>query len=188
MSHAGPNIDGRRVILVNGVPGSGKSTAAAELASALHLQVLSLDRIKECLFDVIGVGDREYNRLLGQASMKIIWRIVNDAPPDASFIIDAWLPCSQSDDVRAALSACDISLVLEIWCYGEPTEVARRYEERVPLRHHGHLGAFYAKELLTLAATATPLALGPVFRFRSGTDAVTEMIDWAADHLMTQGS
>lgn len=39
------------LIVVNGVPGSGKTTLAGPLAAAMRTPLLAKDRIKEALFD-----------------------------------------------------------------------------------------------------------------------------------------
>ncbi|WFR67208.1 shikimate kinase [Curtobacterium flaccumfaciens] len=41
-------------IIVNGMPGSGKSTIGAALAEVLGCPFLSKDRIKEPLADIVG--------------------------------------------------------------------------------------------------------------------------------------
>ena len=44
------------LIVVSGAPGTGKSTVARAVGSALRFGVLSLDPIKEALADVLGLG------------------------------------------------------------------------------------------------------------------------------------
>jgi adenylate kinase family enzyme len=44
----------RRVVIVSGAPGAGKSTMAGPLAGELGFPLLSKDVIKETLFDVVG--------------------------------------------------------------------------------------------------------------------------------------
>lgn len=43
----------RRLVLVSGVPGTGKSTIAAPLAAALGLPLIAKDLIKEALADTL---------------------------------------------------------------------------------------------------------------------------------------
>ncbi|MFI7705853.1 AAA family ATPase [Nonomuraea sp. NPDC049480] len=43
------------VVLVNGLPGSGKTTLAKALADTLGLPLFSKDRVKETLADMLGV-------------------------------------------------------------------------------------------------------------------------------------
>ena len=61
-----------RAVLVNGVPATGKSSIARAVGARLELPVLSLDSIKEALFDELGDadGDREFGRARGRASRR----------------------------------------------------------------------------------------------------------------------
>lgn len=47
-----------QVILVNGLPATGKTTLARRIATDLRLPLLAKDAIKETLFDTLGWSDR----------------------------------------------------------------------------------------------------------------------------------
>lgn len=59
------------LVVVTGLPGSGKSTLSNELAARVALPLIAKDRFKEILFDVLGVGDRDWSRRLGQAAIAL---------------------------------------------------------------------------------------------------------------------
>ncbi len=52
----------KRVILVNGLPASGKTAVSRAITARHGWPLLTLDSVKEPFFDEIGVGDRERNR------------------------------------------------------------------------------------------------------------------------------
>jgi adenylate kinase family enzyme len=67
----------RTVVLVTGTPGAGKTTVSRALSKALTLPLLSKDAIKESLFDVLGVRDREWSLQLGAAANNVLWSLLS---------------------------------------------------------------------------------------------------------------
>jgi hypothetical protein len=65
------------VIVVTGLPGSGKTTLARQLSASLGLPLLSLDSVKEALVDHVDCDDRIAIRA---AARNVIARIVPDCP------------------------------------------------------------------------------------------------------------
>lgn len=153
----------KRVVLVNGVPASGKSTVAAALSRATNWPVLSLDTIKNPFLAILPPGDRLFNRTLGRASYAAIFDVVAEAPPGSTFILDAWFGFQPPEVLEAGLARAGASERAEIWCHAPPEVVGQRYEARLPLRPAGHPGADYIPELEALAARAQPTGLLPRF-------------------------
>src|SRR6185437_10426899 len=78
---------GRRVVIVSGVPGAGKSTLAGPLAAGLGFALLGKDRIKETLHDALSAPEadglwsgRQWTKWLGGAAMELLWTLAADAP------------------------------------------------------------------------------------------------------------
>ena len=61
------------LILVSGVPASGKSTMAAYLSNVLSMPMVSKDGVKELLYDTIGFESREQKVKLGDAAMAVMY-------------------------------------------------------------------------------------------------------------------
>lgn len=59
-----------RLVIVCGAPGTGKTTLARGLASALGYVLLAKDDLKEALADRLGAGDRERSRELGRMAFE----------------------------------------------------------------------------------------------------------------------
>ncbi len=155
---------GRRAVLVNGVPASGKSTVAAGLAAASGWPVLALDDIKTPFLHELAPVDRDMNRRLGRAAYQAIFAAVAAMPPEATVILDAWFGFQPAEVLRAGLAAAGVAQTVEVWCHAPPDAVAARYGARVPLRPAGHPGLDYLPDLVALAARAAPTGLGPVVR------------------------
>lgn len=157
----------KQAIIVNGVPASGKSTVGALLTRALldaglMAVPLGLDVVKEALFIEVGIGDREYNRMLGRASYRSIFDTIAGFPSELVPVIDAWHGFQPQSVLQGHLARAGIERVVEVWCAVSPEAAAGRYRARTEARHAGHPPAAYADELFELAKHARPMALGPV--------------------------
>jgi predicted kinase len=145
----------RRLVLVSGVPGTGKSTVAVPLAAELGFALLGKDKIKETLHDAL--GDVASSRQLGAAAMEVLWALAADA---ADVLLDAnfW---SGDERVRArilALSPCPV----EVYCTCPPGLAARRYQARAATRHPVHGGPDARLGPEVIARSARPVGLGQV--------------------------
>jgi glucokinase len=150
----------RATILVTGVPGSGKTTLARQLAAALDLPLLGKDTVKEALFDTLGTGSREWSLKLNEASLAVLWAIVADTP--VSTVVDLWLDPSR--DLTAfhdgfAHRGCDRAYEVRCICPGDVA--AARYAART--RHGGHLPADETTlhRIREAATLSRPLGVGP---------------------------
>ena len=153
----------KRVILVNGIPASGKSSLAVALSAQTGWLQLSLDGIKNPFLQRLEGVDRAFNRKLGQASYQVIWSIVADAPQGSTFIVDAWFGFQPKEVLTEYLAQAGVTEVLEIWCQVSAQTAGARYEARLGEREAGHLGAEYIPELKILAEKAQPMELGQVY-------------------------
>lgn len=152
----------KAAVLVNGVPASGKSRVARALAAETGWPLLTLDTIKESLFDQLGAGDRDYNRKLGKASFDAIFSLIRDFPDGATVIADAWYGFQPREFSLPLIARAGLSAAVEIWCHAPPQVIAERYVSRIGKRPKHHPGMEYVPELTDLATRATPLGAFPV--------------------------
>jgi glucokinase len=152
---------GKRMVMVNGVPASGKSSVARALADATGWPVLTLDTIKDPFLATLPPGDRLFNRTLGRASYAAIFDLIADAPFGSSFIVDAWFGFQPREVLEQGLARAGITHLLEVWCHAPPDIIGARYAARLTSRPAGHPGAEYVPELIVLAASASPSGLAP---------------------------
>ncbi|GAB3410392.1 hypothetical protein GCM10027515_30670 [Schumannella luteola] len=141
-------------ILVNGLPGSGKSSLARQLGGILGAPVLAKDALKESFGELLPDGD---SARLGGIAMDTLWRLA--AETEGGVIVDAVLDRSRDlEFARRGLEVAGSPRTVELWCE-VPVEVAReRFAARQPSRagvHRDWDAAFEAFQ---------PLALGPVVR------------------------
>ncbi|MDK4712873.1 ROK family protein [Rhizobium sp. CNPSo 4039] len=153
---------GKRVVLINGVPASGKSRLAKALSLRTGWPILSLDGIKNPFLQHIGPVDRDFNRTLGKASYQAIWSFIAEAPTGSTFIVDAWFGFQPKAQLESYLNAAHIDHVAELWCKVPGSVAGERYASRLKERLPGHPGAEYVPELIALADRAEPMGCGAV--------------------------
>ncbi|WP_034916905.1 MULTISPECIES: ATPase AAA [Erwinia] len=175
----------KKLILVNGIPASGKSSVTKTLSEYFNLPVLSIDEIKEpFMVQFADVIDRPLNRKLGYAAYEAMFNIVKGSPPDAVFVMDAWFGFRDKTILTDYLTMSGCEKTLEIWNQVSPALVAERYKQRCHCRVKGHPGEEYIPELMTLAEKAQPMALGDVFTLNHdrGSNSA-DLIPWVEKHL-----
>ena len=128
-----------KLLIICGMPASGKSTVAAKIAAAMGLPVIEKDELKESLFDTVGFNCYAEKRKLDTAASAVLLRtsesllrsgvshvIVNN------FRSDFELP------VRELINKYSPA-VLTVFFDGDPDVFYRRYVER-DLRGERHVG------------------------------------------------
>lgn len=148
----------RRLVIVSGAPGAGKTTLAVPLAAHLHYPLFSKDFIKETLVDVLGddAGSLEASRRLGGAAMELLWSLATRTP---FAVLEAnFRPHSDYELGKLRSLKADI---VEIHCDCGPAETARRFAARAATSTH-HVGAHPLRALPPdmLAEYDRPMGVG----------------------------
>ena len=178
---------GKTVVLVNGVPASGKSTVTQLLSEHFGLPVLTIDGIKEPFMAQFDEIDRQFNRRLGCAAYEVIWSIVASSPAQCVFLIDAWFGFQPKASLEHYLVKAGVTRVLEVWNKIPGDLAATRYAQRLDVRRNGHPGEEYLPELRQLADNAQPMALGPVFTIEQVKQQdCREVVEWLGAQLAIQ--
>jgi len=141
-------------VVVNGPPGSGKTTLGEELASKLGLPLLSKDALKEALMDELGVPDMETSRQLGQTAMTALMAKALDSPTGG--VLEA--------NFNRSLAVSDLGRlpghVVEVFCRCPRELCLARYRKRSSDRHPGHFDAERSATDLWNDETTVPIGEG----------------------------
>jgi predicted kinase len=156
-------------VLVGGPPASGKSSVAAPLAVELGLPLIAKDAIKEALMEALGVpSDVEQSRKLGRAAVMAMLRVARTSP--GAVLDSTWYPYA-----RPALSQLRGPLI-EVRCVVPEATARRRYAERTPHRHAGHMDADRNEEELWDPVHEQALGVGPLIKVDTSVEvAIAEL-------------
>lgn len=128
-------------ILITGIPASGKSSMADFLTEKLRLPVISKDRIKELMYDVIGFQSREEKVKLGVAGMNIMYYMAEQLMRSRQpFILENNFENISRDGLLDILEKYSYKAIT-ITLTGDYEKIYQRFLERndSPERHRGHV-------------------------------------------------
>ncbi|WP_412470852.1 AAA family ATPase [Halobacteriovorax sp. RT-2-4] len=129
------------LIIVSGLPATGKTTISKELAKEFSLPLIGKDIIKESLFDSLGVKDRAWSKELGKASYPILYSFIKaQLNANKSLLVESNFS-NQFDTpiLKDFISKYD-ARVLTIYCECDGSVLFERFKTRSlsGKRHPGH--------------------------------------------------
>jgi len=131
------------LIIINGLPGTGKTTIAKSIALKLSMPLIMKDAIKEFLFDTLGVKDREWSGSLGKFSYKYLYELTDFMLADGQSIIieNAFEKQYSKPILEEIISKYKLNNIHEIYCFTDKDTRRKRYMERNETgnRHPGHV-------------------------------------------------
>lgn len=129
------------VIVIAGLPCSGKSTIAAQLQQRLNWPLFAKDTIKETLFDTLGWSDRAWSRRVSDASYALLFEwLVQVARTRTNAIVEANFRGEHAPRFAELRKQNGIRLV-QIACSADGELLQQRFVQRITgnTRHPGHV-------------------------------------------------
>lgn len=134
------------LLIVAGLPATGKTTLARRIATQFTLPLIAKDSIKETLGEVLGCDDLAESRRLGRASIVLLYQFAQILLEACqSCLIEGYLyPNLAAQDLDALQQRCPFQ-ALQIYCSTSPSIIVRRYQQRLESgqRHSVHMDASY---------------------------------------------
>ena len=129
-----------RLIIVGGSLATGKSTLSKRIAESLGIQRVSLDEIKETLFDVGGYRDREWSKHIGRLAFPIFRDLIGMHLERGEHVVaEATFLWPRDVEWLHEFSQQYRTELIQIWLTADPRVARERFIERANTsRHPGH--------------------------------------------------
>lgn len=148
-------------MVVNGLPGSGKTTLCAGLGAALGLPVLSKDAIKEALAEIVATPVP--TSPLGAVASDTLWSLA--ALVQGPVIVESfWFSGRDDDYLSEGLGRAGLERGVEVWCEAPVDVVRARFRSRIATRHFAHDDASRQGDWESFIEGARPVSGFPVIR------------------------
>ena len=181
-----PTLKTMSYVVFSGVPGSGKSTVARQLAPRLSLPLLDKDEILEQLFKERGVGDAAWRASLSREADSRFVRAAWELP--GACLVSWWRNYKVSENTGTPVEWLSTlhAPVVEVYCRCRVETAVDRFLSRE--RHPGHLDATRTRtSLITQFSSfeaAGPVACGPLLVLDTERDVDTDDVLGKIDELL----
>jgi glucokinase len=149
------------IVVISGLPGSGKTTMAERLRDSLRWPLLAKDEFKERLFDVFGSADVQSSKQLSLASYAQMFdRARQLVEAQTNFIMEGNFRWHETG--RDFESLYERARWTQVWCTAPPALIADRLRRRARTgsRHPVHRDAENLTRMIAeLTQAQTPLPL-----------------------------
>lgn len=130
-----------RLLIVNGLPATGKTTLSRAIAPALGLPLFGKDDLKDLLFDHLGWSDREWSKQIGGTAWELLWLIAERTlSAGGSLAIEGNFVLERAAERLGSWRASMPLHVVELHCCAERDVLVGRFRARAlgSDRHPGH--------------------------------------------------
>lgn len=174
------------LVLINGLPGTGKTTLASRLSADLEVPYLGKDSLKEFLFDELGSEDRNHSRVLGKIVSRALYIAAEEyLAANRSLMIESSFFSEFARPEFSQILMNHPAKVLELYCLTDEAIRRERFTQRHESgqRHPGHHDEAEPISRLTseleLLEKCAPLHIGALIQVDTtsfGDDEYTDLL------------
>jgi len=126
-----------KLIIIGGSLATGKSTLSKKIADALGIQRVSLDEIKEVLFDVGGYRDRAWSKEIGRLAFPVFRDLIElHLGRRESVVAEATFLWPTDREWLNAFSQTYETELVQIWLTSDPFIARERFIARASSTRH----------------------------------------------------
>ena len=138
----------QKLIIVCGLPGSGKTTLAKELSRKLKITCIHKDSIKENLYEILELSTLEDSKRIGGQSIQLLYKLTEEQLENGlDLIIEAPFYFEEDYEIFRNWKLKFKLKIYSIICKINNKERSKRFQSRE--RHQGH------RDIERLSDTAT---------------------------------
>ncbi len=130
------------LIIISGLPGTGKTTLAKKISDKYHLPLVSMDAIKETMWNTMGHEfDFEFNDKIGRTAFELVFYYINETLcKEVSLVVEAHFSPERNNDRINKLKEKYETNLIQIYCDCETKALQKRFKERMikDSYHKGH--------------------------------------------------
>jgi predicted kinase len=170
----------QQLILINGIPGAGKTTLSKQLGKHLNIPVLSKDTLMDAFADATAATVQDSQ--LGALASETMWQLAGLI--SGSVVVESfWLKRRDLEYARAGLEKAGDPDFVEIWCEVPSTLAWSRFLVRK--QHAIHPAGETARARWDeWVKNPEPLAIGPVITVETDVPVdIEELIQQISTHL-----
>lgn len=140
------------LIIISGLPGTGKTTLAKKIADELGFVMVSMDAIKEVMWDTMGHDfDFEFTDKIGKTAFELVFYFIElSLPKGVSLVIEAHFHPEINNERFNKLKEKYGANLVQIYCDCETEALRKRFSERMEKdsyhKGHKHVIKLYGKE------------------------------------------
>ena len=149
------------LILILGLPATGKTTISRHIAEHFNLPLLVKDDIKEIMFDGLGWSDREWSQKVGRTAFQLLDYVVEQQLKSGhSIIVETPLRPEYENEKFQKWQADYGFHCIQVLCDADINVLAERFEARAKDdRHPGHVDHTHLEEFKAMLAKGKAEAL-----------------------------